>query len=168
MARRSMVAAAMCDYSNAKCFGKSSRARCMENNFPHSITSPVSNEPVELLVRLNSNSLWSVHVLDHRRPRTRAIPLHVSGHLRAIRPQLGAWENPSARGGVLDVGGRFCSHGTFIYSFDSGRLERCARIARSLSTGRRKRFAWNKIFYSNELIICYLCNILIYSTLNMQ
>src|SRR5207244_8118927 len=82
-------------------------ALSMAINFPHSFASPVSNEPVELLVRLNSNSLWSVHVLDHRRPRTRAIPLHVSGHLRAIRPQLGAWENPSARGGVLDVGGRF-------------------------------------------------------------
>src|SRR5216110_834714 len=107
MARRSMVGAATCDYSNANCFGKSSRTRCMENNFPHSITSPVSNEPVELPVRLNSNSLWSVHVLDHRRPRPRAIPLHVSGHPRAIRPQLGAWENPSARGGVLDVGGAF-------------------------------------------------------------
>src|SRR5437762_11821193 len=114
MARRSMVAAAACDYSNAKCFGKGSRARCMENNFPHSITSPVSNEHVVLLVRLNSNSLWSVHVLVHRRSRLRAIPLHVPGRLRAIRPQLGAWENPSARGGVLDVGGRFCSPGTFV------------------------------------------------------
>src|SRR5207302_1738851 len=130
MARQSRVAAAVYDYSNTKCFVRSTGARCMENNFPHSITSAVSNEPVELLVRLNSNSLWSVHALDHRRPRSRAIPLHVSGHLRAIRPQLGAWENPSTRGGVLDVGGRFCSHGTFIYSFDSGRLERCARFAR--------------------------------------
>src|SRR5260370_13124674 len=107
MARRSMVAAAACDYSNANCFEKSSRTRCMENNFSHRITSPVSNEPVELLVRLNSNSLWSVHVLDHRRPRTRPIPLHLSGHVGAIRPQLGAWENPSARGGVPEVVGAF-------------------------------------------------------------
>src|SRR6266566_1987542 len=158
MARRSMVAAATCDYSNAKCFGKSSRTRCMENNFPHSITSPVSNEPVELLVRLNSNSLWSVHVLDHRRPRTRSIPLHVSGNVGAIRPQPGAWKNPSARGGVLDVGGRFCSHCTFIYSFDSGSLERRARIARSLSAGRRKRFDWNELRYYKQLTLCYLQN----------
>src|SRR5260370_2419643 len=147
MARRSMVAAATCDYSNAKCFGKSGRTRCMENNFPHSITSPVSNEPVELLVRLNSNSLWSVHVLDHRRPRTRSIPLHVSRHVGTIRPQPGAWENPSARGGVLDVGRRFCSHCTFIFFFDSGCLALRARIARSLGAGRRKRFGWNEIFY---------------------
>src|SRR5207247_9905602 len=128
MARRSMVGAATCDYSNANCFGKSSRTRCMENNFPHSITSPVSNEPVELLVRLNSNSLWSVHVLDHRRPRPRSIPLHVSGNVGAIRPQPGAWKKPSARGGVLDVGGRFCSHCTSIYSFASGSLEALGRV----------------------------------------
>src|SRR5437773_8127697 len=107
MARRSMVAAAMCDYSNPKCFGKSSRAGCMENNFPHSITSAVSNERVELLVRLNSNSLWSVHALDHRRPRPRAIPLHVSGHLRAIWPQLGAWRTHPRRVEDWMVGGRF-------------------------------------------------------------
>src|SRR5438552_15727898 len=109
MARRSMVGAATCDYSNANCFGKSSRTRCMENNFPHSITSPFSNEPVELLVRLNADSLWSVYVLDDGRARPRPFSLHLFGHARAIRPQLGSWKDPSTGGGVLDVGrGFYC------------------------------------------------------------
>src|SRR5437899_12399800 len=114
MARRSMVGAATCDYSNANCFGKSSRTRCMENNFPHSITFPVSNEPVELLVRLNSNSLWLVYVLDDGRPRSRSFSLHLFGHARAIRPQPRARKNPSTDSGVLDLGRSLCRHSTFI------------------------------------------------------
>src|ERR1700693_3470388 len=114
----------------------------MENNFPYSITSPVSDESAELLVRLNSNPVWSVHVLDDCRPRTRSFSLHVFGHIRAIRSQSRAWKNASARGGVLDVGRCFRSYCTFIYSFDSGRLERCARIERSLGASRSKRFIW--------------------------
>src|ERR1700737_3250690 len=153
-----MVAApTYCD-SAVRCLGKSRRARCMENNFPHSITSPVSNEPAELLVRLNSDSLWRVHVLDDCRARTRSFSLHVFGHIGAIRPQPGAWKDASARGGVLDVGRCIRDHGTFIYSFDAGRLERCARIARSLSASRRKRFVWNEIFYYNNLKMWNLRN----------
>src|ERR1700730_10975235 len=101
----------------------------MENNFPHAITSPFSNEPAELLVRLNSDSLWSVYVLDDCRPRARSFSLHVFGHIRAIRPQPGARKDASTPCGILDVGRCLRSHGAFIYSFDSGRLERCARIA---------------------------------------
>src|ERR1700724_191336 len=118
MAGRSMVAAATCSEYNAKCFEKSRGARCMENNFPHSITSPLSNEPAELLVRLNSNSVWSVYVLDDRRPRPRSFSLHIFGHIGAIRPQPGARKDASARRGVLDVGWCFCSHCAFICSFD--------------------------------------------------
>src|SRR5260370_29613295 len=118
MAGRSMVAAATCSESNAKCFEKSRRARCMENNFPHSITSPLSNEPAELLVRLNSNSLWSVYVLDDRRPRPRSFSLHIFGHIGAIRPQPCARKDASACRGELDMVLCVRSDGAFICSFD--------------------------------------------------
>src|SRR5260370_8047196 len=117
MAGRSMVAAATCSESNAKCFEKSRGARCMENNLPHSITSPLSNEPAELLVRLNSNSLWSVYVLDDRRPRPRPFSLHIFGHIGTIWPQPGARKAASPRRLALDPAPRFLSHSPFIRPF---------------------------------------------------
>src|SRR2546423_432166 len=111
----------------------------MENNFPYPTPSPVSNQPSELFVWLNSDSLRSVYVLDNGRSRSRSFSLHVFGHVRPIGPEPRAWKDASTCRGVLDVGRRFHSDRTFICSFDSGRLERCARVATSRGASRRKR-----------------------------
>src|SRR5262249_37616633 len=70
------------DQSNAATFRNGRRARSMENHFPQSIASALSNQSAKLFVWPNQDSVSSVHALDHDWPCPRAFLVHLPGHPR--------------------------------------------------------------------------------------
>ena len=116
--------------SNATGRGESGRARRLQNNFPQSIASAFSNEPAELPVRADQNSLRHVYVLDNGRPRSGSFSLHVSRHIGSAQSQSGARKNASAYGGILDVGRRFCDQRALVHCFNANGFACGARIGK--------------------------------------
>src|SRR3954451_9844982 len=88
----------------------------LEDHFIKPASSPVSDEPAQLPLRANENSVQNLYALGRGRPGTGIIPLFLSGDARATGIESGPGPKPSESDRILGVAGRIRNCGNRSYS----------------------------------------------------
>src|SRR4029077_13818267 len=86
-----------------------------ENSLSEPIASAFSDQPAQLSVRTDANSIWRLHALDCGLSRPRTVSLHVSGNTGTAWAKSSAREKSSPNRRVLDLGWRVCDYYSPLY-----------------------------------------------------